>query len=563
MPDGSPDDATDDRPRVDSGGRAAWALTVYGAWLIAGAGVLTATGRIDDARPVAVLAGVGLLLGALACQAVRRRCIWLLAAVVVAGTVAELWYVAGRLPPRLFHPATYPLLVPAWSLCLAVVGVALAVVGRLMGADRERGQDRDRFRVGVRVSGPALAAALAVLTGFVLVPWHVLAANTVASTSDAPLPRPRPPALTGHVAWEAADVVTDSAAGPVVVTGDTIGVLDPSTGRLRWQYKRWDETYTSVLDGTPVVASADGRSLVAQPESDESDPGLEVFDARTGRLRRQVPVGEGRLLAITARQQVLLASESSSSTLTAYALDGDRAWTAHLDASCESGSVVEQDRRRAVLDACGSLFALDIRTGRQIWHRDPPRGQVLDALVAPEGATRLLVRIRPSGERRGLPTGFVVLDAATGRVAWRVSGTGHARRLTSCNSSAVSRDVVVSLCRDGGRGRPDRGVVTAYQARTGKVIWHRSVTRPVLDDEELDSTLPLAALPDGRVVIGYGPYSSGDRPCSLTVVDRDGRRAGGIRIEPHRHFCPARLVPMRGLLLGAQQEPYGTVTAFD
>ncbi len=122
-----------------------------------------------------------------------------------------------------------------------------------------------------------------------------------------------------------------------------------------------------------------------------------------------------------------------------------------------------------VTSAWSKLFALDAKTGRQIWAFDPKvpgeAGVKACCDVPNRGAAAWNGRIF-IGTIDGR---LVAVDAATGKRAWEVMTVPEGQNYTITGAPRVFADKV--LIGNGGAEYGVRGYVTAYDADTGKQLW--------------------------------------------------------------------------------------------
>jgi quinohemoprotein ethanol dehydrogenase len=116
------------------------------------------------------------------------------------------------------------------------------------------------------------------------------------------------------------------------------------------------------------------------------------------------------------------------------------------------------------------VYALDGRTGALLWKYDPrvPRDYAVNACcdVVNRG-----VAVWEGKVYLGTLDGYLVaLDAATGKVVWKVDTlVDRARRYTITGAPRIAKDKIV--IGNGGAEFGVRGYVTAYDVRTGKQAW--------------------------------------------------------------------------------------------
>ena len=125
------------------------------------------------------------------------------------------------------------------------------------------------------------------------------------------------------------------------------------------------------------------------------------------------------------------------------------------------------------------VFALDARTGRELWRHDPkvPGWKARHACcgVVNRGVAYSKGRIF-SGTIDGR---LIALDAKTGDLAWSVRTTDLAQPYTITGAPRIVKDLVV--IGNGGAEFGVRGYVSAYHIETGKLAW-RFYTVPASKD---------------------------------------------------------------------------------
>lgn len=120
--------------------------------------------------------------------------------------------------------------------------------------------------------------------------------------------------------------------------------------------------------------------------------------------------------------------------------------------------------------AWGVVYALDAKTGKEIWRYDPD----VDGNYARRACCDVVnrgVQVYEGKVYVGVLDGYLVcLDAATGKVDWRVDTfTDRSRFYTITGSPQVAGNVVVIGNSGGEFGA--RGYITAYDLKTGKQAW--------------------------------------------------------------------------------------------
>ncbi|HWC77029.1 MAG TPA: PQQ-binding-like beta-propeller repeat protein, partial [Blastocatellia bacterium] len=115
------------------------------------------------------------------------------------------------------------------------------------------------------------------------------------------------------------------------------------------------------------------------------------------------------------------------------------------------------------------VFALDARTGRQLWKWDPrvPRsaGQKACCDVVNRGVALYKGRIYVGT----LDGRLAALDARTGRVVWQVTTVDQSQPYTITGAPRIVKGKVI--IGNGGGEYGVRGYVSAYDATSGKLAW--------------------------------------------------------------------------------------------
>jgi len=120
--------------------------------------------------------------------------------------------------------------------------------------------------------------------------------------------------------------------------------------------------------------------------------------------------------------------------------------------------------------AWGVVYALDAKTGKEIWRYDPE----VDGNYARRACCDVVnrgVQVWKGKVYVGVLDGFLVcLDAATGKVIWKIDTiTDRERFYTITGPPQIANNVVV-IGNSGGEFGV-RGYITAYDLETGKQIW--------------------------------------------------------------------------------------------
>ncbi|MFP8870996.1 MAG: PQQ-binding-like beta-propeller repeat protein, partial [Myxococcota bacterium] len=115
------------------------------------------------------------------------------------------------------------------------------------------------------------------------------------------------------------------------------------------------------------------------------------------------------------------------------------------------------------------VFALDAKTGRELWRYDPkvPGWKARDACcdVVNRGVAVWKGRVYVGA----LDGRLIALDAATGALVWQVQTTDITKQYTITGAPRVVKDLVI--IGNGGADFGARGYFTAYDAATGEQRW--------------------------------------------------------------------------------------------
>ena len=146
------------------------------------------------------------------------------------------------------------------------------------------------------------------------------------------------------------------------------------------------------------------------------------------------------------------------------------------------------------------VFALDPRSGHQIWHYSRPRSTdlVSDASLGTNRGVAVL------GDHVFMVTDnahLIALNRVTGRPVWEVVMPDEAQRYGGTMAPLIVKDMVIAGVSGGDWGI--RGFLAAYKATTGERVW-RHWTIPSKGDPGFETwkgrPFPLAAAGHGRPV---------------------------------------------------------------
>ena len=214
-----------------------------------------------------------------------------------------------------------------------------------------------------------------------------------------------------------------SVAGSVAVLGtmgdDGYGVVavDLASGRALWSRS---------IRSSDFQAHAAGGLCFLQDNGT-----LRGLDLRSGAERWNVPD------VVTPGAYPRLASDGTTLLVVSVkvqafrASDGAKLWTAVQETTTLSPATVH-GKRAYVFDGPGTLFALDLRTGKQVWHTASPLDLAGAGGAGGQGPTVSASALAVATYALGDVPGFVVLRASDGKPLWahRPSGSGAGGKST-------------------------------------------------------------------------------------------------------------------------------------
>jgi PQQ-dependent dehydrogenase (methanol/ethanol family) len=148
------------------------------------------------------------------------------------------------------------------------------------------------------------------------------------------------------------------------------------------------------------------------------------------------------------------------------------------------------------------VFALDPRTGHQIWHYSRPRSTdlVSDASLGTNRGVAVL------GDHVFMVTDnarLIALNRVTGRPVWEVVMPDEAQRYGGTMAPLIVKDMVIAGVSGGDWGI--RGFLSAYKAATGERVW-RHWTIPAKGDPGFDTWQGTAVATGGGATWQTGSY---------------------------------------------------------
>ncbi|MBM3780681.1 MAG: PQQ-dependent dehydrogenase, methanol/ethanol family [Acidobacteria bacterium] len=137
-------------------------------------------------------------------------------------------------------------------------------------------------------------------------------------------------------------------------------------------------------------------------------------------------------------------------------------------------------------------YAVDARTGQQLWKYDPEVHRKYDNLACCDVVNRGAAFYKDKVYVGVLDGRLVALDAKTGRPAWSAVTVDQTQPLTITGAPRIARGKVI--IGNGGAEYGARGYVSAYDAETGQLAW-RFYTVPgdpskPQENRALDKALP-------------------------------------------------------------------------
>jgi alcohol dehydrogenase (cytochrome c) len=121
-----------------------------------------------------------------------------------------------------------------------------------------------------------------------------------------------------------------------------------------------------------------------------------------------------------------------------------------------------------ITESLSAVTALDVRTGRQLWHYAPPMPRVLRAIGFPP-VNRGVAILDSTVYVGTLAAHLVALDARSGAVRWDVAIADNAAGYAFTAAPLAIKDRVLIGVSGGEAGI--RGFLDAYDARTGRRLW--------------------------------------------------------------------------------------------
>lgn len=117
----------------------------------------------------------------------------------------------------------------------------------------------------------------------------------------------------------------------------------------------------------------------------------------------------------------------------------------------------------------GQVWALDAKTGKQLWHYDPEVPGEWARFACCDIVNRGVAVWKGAVFVATLDGRLVKLDADTGKPIWDINTIDRARPYTITAAVRIVKDMV--LVGNGGAELGVRGYVTAYDSKTGRQLW--------------------------------------------------------------------------------------------
>ncbi|WP_240659796.1 serine/threonine-protein kinase [Streptomyces sp. WAC 01529] len=207
-----------------------------------------------------------------------------------------------------------------------------------------------------------------------------------------------------------------SVAGSVALVGTSgssaYGVLavDLGSGKVLWSRK---------VNGSDFQAYADGSLCFLQDNGTLLGLGL-----RSGAERWKVRdvIKPGAYPALSTDGETLLVSSTKVQAF--RATDGKKLWTAINETTTISPARV-RGKRAYVYDGPGTVFALDMRNGKQVWHTASPVHLTTTGGADSQGPTVSASMVAIATFATGDVPGFVVLRTSDGKPLWAHQPSGR------------------------------------------------------------------------------------------------------------------------------------------
>ena len=167
------------------------------------------------------------------------------------------------------------------------------------------------------------------------------------------------------------------------------------------------------------------------------------------------------------------------------------------------------------------VFALDARTGRQIWSYDPHVPGAWGRYACCDVPNRGVALWKGAVFVGTLDGRLVKLDAATGKPLWDVNTIDRSKAYTITGAPRVVKGLV--LIGNGGAEYDVRGYLSAYDAETGKLRWRFFVVPgdPKLAPENAAMAAARKTWPDRDGKLPWWTMGGGGGPWDSMAYDPD------------------------------------------
>ena len=115
------------------------------------------------------------------------------------------------------------------------------------------------------------------------------------------------------------------------------------------------------------------------------------------------------------------------------------------------------------------VYAIDARTGQQLWKFDPEVHRKYDALACCDVVNRGAAFYKGRVYLGALDGRLIAIDAKSGKAAWQTTTVDQAQAYTITGAPRIARGKVI--IGNGGAEYGVRGYVSAYDAETGRLAW--------------------------------------------------------------------------------------------
>src|SRR5688572_13969101 len=115
------------------------------------------------------------------------------------------------------------------------------------------------------------------------------------------------------------------------------------------------------------------------------------------------------------------------------------------------------------------VYAIDARTGKELWKFDPEVHRKYDALACCDVVNRGAAFYKGRVYLGALDGRLIAIDAKTGKSAWQTTTVDQAQGYTITGAPRIAKGKVI--IGNGGAEYGVRGYVSAYDAETGKLAW--------------------------------------------------------------------------------------------